>query len=436
MTERSDAARRGAPAFDQPDPRPGGLHAHTRAIRAGRADNQEALAPILWATSTFTAATVEAAHEMAVDVHSSRYYSRYGNPGVRAFEDAIADLEGTESARAFASGMGALSAIVLGLCSTGDHIVAQRQIYAGTQMLLQTACPRFGIGVTFVDGTEPGAFAEAVIPGRTVLVIAETPANPKLDVVDLAEVGAIAGPMTVVDSTFATPLGQQPAAFGVDLVVHSATKAISGHNDATIGVVAGSEELLGWLWSYAVLHGAVASPFDAMNALRGLRTLAVRLRQQTATAAALAEAVVGHPAVEAVHYPGLETHPQHRLVRRQMELAGGLVTFDLRGGFEAGRAFAEGVSVVQLATSLGGPESIVTHPASTTHASLLPAEREASGIVGGTVRFSAGLEHTDDVVADVIGTLDRVGAGGTVRPGAGGSVGTDVIGARPGASNG
>ena len=386
-----------------------GLHAHTRAIRAGRADNENALAPILWATSTFTASTVEEARDLAVDTHSTRYYTRYGNPTVKAFEEAVADLEGTESARAFASGMGALSAIVLGLCSKGDHIVAQRQLYAGTQLLLQTACPRFGIDVTFVDGTEPGAFVDAVRPGRTVLVIAETPANPKLAVVDLAELGAIVGPVTVVDSTFATPLGQRPAAFGIDLVVHSATKAIAGHNDATIGVVAGSEELLGWLWNYAVLHGAVASPFDALNALRGVRTLSVRLRQQTATAAALATALERHPAVEAVHYPGLASHPQHELAARQMDLSGGLVTFDLAGGYEAGRALVEQVRVVRLASSLGGPESIVTHPASTTHVGLLPEELAASCIGRGTVRFSAGLEHTDDVVADVVGALDRVG---------------------------
>ena len=401
-----------------PDEPAGDLHPDTRAIRAGRADNQEALAPILWATSTFSASSAAGARELAMDTHSSRYYTRYGNPGVRAFEDAIADLEGTESARAFASGMGAVSAIVLGLCSSGDHIVAQRQIYSGTQLLLQTACPRFGIDVTFVDGTEPGAFADAVIPGRTVLVIAETPANPKLAVVDLAEVGAIAGPMTVVDSTFATPLSQQPAAYGVDLVVHSATKAIAGHNDATIGVVAGSEELLGWLWNYAVLHGAAASPFDAFNALRGLRTLSVRLRQQTATATALATALSAHPAVAQVHYPGLETHPQHDLACRQMRLAGGLVTFDLRGGLSAGHAFLEGLRVVQLATSLGGPESLVTHPASTTHVGLLAAELEAVGISAGTVRFSAGLEHCDDVVADVVGTLDRVHAAGSGGVGA------------------
>ena len=177
-----------------------------------------------------------------------------------------------EAARAYASGMGAITGIVLGLCSAGDHIVAQRQLYAATQLLFQAACPRFGIDVTFVDGTEPGAFAAAVRPGKTTLVFAETPANPKLDIIDLAEVGAIKGPVTVVDSTFATPMLQQPLAHGVDLVVHSATKGIAGHNDATLGVVAGSRELIDWLWGFAVLQGAAASPFDALNATRGMRT--------------------------------------------------------------------------------------------------------------------------------------------------------------------
>ncbi len=266
------------------DPGPPPLHPETRAIRAGRADNDTALAPILWATTTFVTPTVEEGRRFATMAGPHRFYSRYGNPTVRGFEHAIAELEGAESARAFASGMGAISAVVLGLCSKGDHIVAQRQLYAGTQLLLQTACPRFGIDVTFVDGTEPGAFAAAVRPGKTTLVFAETPANPRLELVDLDELGAIAGPITVVDSTFATPLVQRPLDHGVDLVVHSATKAIAGHNDATLGVVAGSDELVDWLWSFAVLQGANASPFDAMNGLRGLRTLGVRLRQQTESA--------------------------------------------------------------------------------------------------------------------------------------------------------
>lgn len=384
------------------------LHAETRAIRAGRADNDTALAPILWATTTFVTPTVEEGRRMATGVGATRFYSRYGNPTVNGFEAAIADLEGAETARAFASGMGAISAVILGLCSKGDHIVAQRQLYAGTQLLLQTVCPRFGIDVTFVDGTEPGAFAAAVIPGRTVLVIAETPANPRLDLVDLAELGAIAGPMTVVDSTFATPLIQRPLEHGVDLVVHSATKAIAGHNDATIGVVAGAAELVDWLYSFAVLQGANASPFDAMNAIRGLRTLGVRLERQSANAAQLATALDGRELVSEVRFPGLASHPQFELAQRQMALPGGLLTFDLDGGLDAGRVFVESLEIAQLATSLGGPETLVTHPASTTHVNLTPEELAANGIGLGTVRVSVGLEHADDLVADFDQALQQV----------------------------
>jgi cystathionine beta-lyase/cystathionine gamma-synthase len=297
---------------------------------------------------------------------------------------------------------------VLGLCSKGDHVVTQRQLYAGTQMLFQAVCPRFGIDVTFVDCTEPGAFAAAVRPGKTTLVLAETPANPKLELVDLDEIGSIAGPITVVDSTFATPLIQRPLDHGVDLVLHSATKGLGGHNDATLGVIAGDRELIDWLWSFAVLQGANASPFDAMNGLRGIRTLGVRLRQQSESALRLAEALELHPAVGEVRYPGLESHPQRELAKRQMQLNGGLLSFDVRGGREAGRRFVEGVRVAQLATSLGGPETLVTHPASTTHVNLTPDELEANGITEGTIRVSVGLEHADDIVGDFTQSLDGV----------------------------
>ena len=384
------------------------LHPETRAIRAGRADNDTALAPILWATTTFVTPTVEEGRRMATGVGAARFYSRYGNPTVNGFEDAIAQLEGAETARAFASGMGAISAVILGLCSKGDHIVAQRQLYAGTQLLLQTACPRFGIDVTFVDGTEPGAFAAAVIPGRTTLVFAETPANPRLDIVDLDALGAIAGPMTVVDSTFATPLVQRPLDHGVDLVIHSATKAIAGHNDATLGVVAGSAELVNWLYSFAVLQGANASPFDAMNGTRGLRTLGVRLERQSSNAGEIANYLEGDPSINEVRWPGLTSHPQFALAQRQMALPGGLLTFDLAGGLEAGRVFVESLQIAQLATSLGGPETLVTHPASTTHVNLTPDELEANGIRPGTVRVSVGLEHAGDLLADFAQALSRV----------------------------
>jgi cystathionine beta-lyase/cystathionine gamma-synthase len=381
-----------APLSDPPPWQP-----ETVAIRAGRRDNATALAPILWATTTFVTPSVADGRRMATVPGANRFYSRYGNPTTRGFEEAIAELEGAEDARAFASGMGAITAVILGLCSKGDHIVAQKQIYAGTQLLLQAACPRFGIDVTFVDGTDNDAWAAAVRPGKTVLLVAETPANPRLDLVDLDALGSIKGPMKMVDSTFATPLLQRPLDHGIDLVVHSATKAIAGHNDASLGVVAGSSELMNWLWGFAVLQGANASPFDAMNGLRGLRTLGVRLRQQSATAQRIA--------ISIVRYPGLPSHPQHDLAMRQMRGFGGLVAFDLAGGLEAGVRFVESTRIAQLATSLGGPETLVTHPASTTHVGLLPEELAEACIAPGTIRLSAGLEDTDDVVADLLYAL-------------------------------
>jgi cystathionine beta-lyase/cystathionine gamma-synthase len=391
----------------EPDARtPGPPHAETIAIRSGRVGDGPSLAPVLWPTTTFVTPTVDEARRLATTVGSDRFYSRYGNPTVAGFEQAIAELEGAEAARAYASGMGAISGVVLGLCSTGDHIVAQRQLYAATQLLFQAVCPRFGIDVTFVDGTEPGAFAEAVIPGKTTLVFAETPANPRLDVIDLDALGAIAGPVTVVDATFGPPVLQQPLRHGVDLVVHSATKGIAGHNDATLGVVAGSRELIDWLWGFAVLHGASASPYDALNAVRGIRTLPIRIERQSANALALASALEAHPDAVEVRYPGLASHPQHDLAMRQMSGGGTLVTFDVAGGLDAGARFVEAVRIAQHATSLGGPETLVTHPASTTHVNLLPEEREANGIGPGTIRVSVGLEHADDLIADFAQALD------------------------------
>jgi cystathionine beta-lyase/cystathionine gamma-synthase len=384
------------------------LHPHTRAIRAGRGNNDTALAPVLWSSSTFFVDGADEAQSFASDITAPKFYGRHSNPTVADFESAIASLEGAESARAFASGMGAVSAVILGICSSGDHIVTQRQLYSHTQLIFQAVCPRFGIDVTFVDGTDPDAWAAAVIPGKTTLVFAETPANPKLSLVDLGAFGAIAGPVTAVDSTFATPLGQRPLEYGVDLVIHSATKAIAGHNDAILGVVAGSEELIAWIRGFAVLHGAVASPFDALNGLRGMRTLPVRLRQQTETASALACVLEENPQIERVFYPGLPSHPQYELAQRQLDLPGGLITFDLVGGRGAGSTLIDGVKLVQLATSLGGPETLITHPASTTHVGLLPEELEASGIGEGTVRLSCGLEHVDDLLADLEQALGAI----------------------------
>jgi cystathionine beta-lyase/cystathionine gamma-synthase len=371
----------------------------TTAITAGR-DASGALAPTIWTSTTWQSSGLDETSKAAVSVHTTGNYARYSNPSVRDFERAVAELEGAEDALAFGSGMGAITSIILALCSTGDHIVAQSQLYGGTVAFLNGPCKRLGIDVTFVDGSKPGAFAAAVKPGKTMLVLAESPSNPQMGVVDFAELASIKGPYTVVDSTLATPLGQSPLAHGVSLVMHSATKGIAGHNDATLGVVAGEKELIDAIWAYAVLHGATASPYDAVNGLRGIRTLGVRLAHQCNSAMELATRLSTHTAISAVHYPGLSTHPQHALATKQMRQFGSLLSFDIAGGKDAARKVVDGLKLVRPAVSLGGPETLICHPASSTHVGVSPEDQVASGITQGLLRVSVGLESATDVIAD------------------------------------
>ena len=371
----------------------------TTAITAGR-DDSGALSPTIWTSTTWQSGGLDDTSKAATSVHSTGNYARYSNPSVRDFERAIAELEGAEDALAFGSGMGAITSIILALCSTGDHIVAQSQLYGGTVAFLNGPCKRLGIDVTFVDGSKPGAFATAVKPGKTMLVLAESPSNPQMGVVDFSELASIKGPYTVVDSTLATPLGQNPLAHGVSLVVHSATKGIAGHNDATLGVVAGEKDLIDAIWSYAVLHGATASPYDAVNGLRGIRTLGVRLAHQCNSAMELATRLTTHKAISAVHYPGLSTHPQHTLAAKQMRQFGSSLSFEVVGGKDAARKVVDGLKLVRPAVSLGGPETLICHPASSTHVGVLPEDQLTAGITQGLLRVSVGLESATDVIAD------------------------------------
>jgi cystathionine beta-lyase/cystathionine gamma-synthase len=374
----------------------------TRAVRAGRQFSRDSLAPVLFPSTTYEVGSVDDHRRMAGTPRTSHYYSRFGSPSVQEFEAAVADLEGAEAALASSSGMAAVTGVVFGLCSAGDHIVVQRQLFSVTSSLFTAHVPRFGIEVTFVDGTDPQQFADAVRPGRTQLVFVETPANPALSLTDIEAVAGIPGPFTVVDSTFATPMVQQPLALGADLVLHAATKGIAGHNDALLGVVAGSRDLIDAVWGWHVVQGGQASPFDAWNGLRGIRTLGVRVRQQSATARVLAEHLETLPGVTAVSYPGLDSHPQRDLAKRQMSSGGTLVTFELAGGLDAARRFCESTEIARIALSLGGPETLVTHPA-TIAGHLTPAERAEMGITDGLVRLSIGLEDPADLAAD----LDR-----------------------------
>lgn len=376
----------------------------TTAITAGR-DGSGSLAPALWPSTTWQSSGLEDSARHALATHKTGNYARYANPTVREFERAVAALEGAQDALACSSGMGALATTIFALCSSGDHIVATKQLYGGTVALLNGPCRRFGIDVTFVDGTTPGALAAAVQPGKTMLIIAETPSNPQMGIVSLDEIGAITGPYTLVDSTLATPLGQSPLAHGVNLVMHSATKGIAGHNDAMLGVVAGDTDVIDAIWGYSVVHGATASAHDALNGLRGIRTLGVRFARQCDNALALARALSAFSLVVAVNYPGLESHPQHQLAAAQMRAFGSVLSFEVAGGRDAASRLLDRLRLVRPAVSLGGPETLICHPASSTHVGMSPDAQRESGITDSLLRVSVGLEAIEDVIADFSAAL-------------------------------
>lgn len=389
------------------DPTP---NIETTAVTAGRSASAGSLAPALFPSTTYEVATVAEHAAMVASARPDRLYSRFGSPSVREFEEAVAELEGAEAALASASGMASVSSVLLGLCSSGDHIVATRQVFSVTYALLAFHLPRFGIDVTFVDGTDAAALAAAVRPGRTQVVLAETPANPALSLVDLDALAAIEGPFTLVDSTFATPAVQRPLDHGVDLVLHAATKGIAGHNDALLGVVAGSKELIDTIGAFQGALGGQASPFDAWNGLRGIRTLPARVRQQSESALQLAGFLEGHPAIESVSYPHLPSHPQHALAQRQMRTGGTVVTFEVVGGAEGAIGFVERCRLARIALSLGGPETLLTHPA-TIAGRYTPQERAELGITDGLVRMSVGLEHATDLERDLAQALEHARPG-------------------------
>ena len=380
------------------------LQVATTAITSGR-DGSKALAPSLSTSSTWSSSGLEESNRQANALHQTGNYSRYANPTVEAFEHAVAELENTQAALAFASGMGAISSVVFALCSTGDHIVAQRNCYAGTLAFLNGPCVRLGIEVTYVDGRNAHEFAAAVRPGKTMLVMAESPSNPLLDLVDLTEFGRIKGPFTVLDSTLATPLAQRPHDHGVSVVLHSATKGIAGHNDATLGVVAGDLDLINDIWTYSVLHGATASPFDAMNGLRGIRTLDVRLARQCETAQEIAEWLLTQKSVTGVHYPGLKSHPQHDLAVKQMRYFGSVLSFEIAGGKPAAAKLLSALKLVRPAVTLGGPETLISHSSTSTHNSVDNETKTKTGLNESLLRLSIGLEACVDIKNDLASAL-------------------------------
>jgi len=376
----------------------------TRAVHAGSEVNEtSSVAMPIFQTSTFRFRDVEEGRELSAATAPSHLYTRWGNPTTRAAELAIADLEGGEAALCFSSGMAAGSTAVMATVQAGDHVVVAASLYAGMIELFERVLPRFGVDATFADGTNLGAF-EAAIEDRTRLIYVETPANPTLSLTDLAAVAALAKArdcFTIADNTWASPVNQRPLELGIDAVVHSATKYLGGHTDVISGAAVGAQEWTDRVWPMLKVLGGCPSPHDAYLLQRGIKTITVRVARQNATALELASFLEEHPLVDRVHYPGLESHPQHDLAVRQMPGGfGGMLAFEVDGGFDAGKRVLERLELAIHAVSLGGIETLAVHPASTTHGPLTPEERERAGISDGLVRVSVGLEDADDLIGD------------------------------------
>jgi cystathionine beta-lyase/cystathionine gamma-synthase len=338
-------------------------------------------------------------------------YSRAGNPTVRALEEKLIALEGGVDATAYGSGMAATVAVFLGLLRAGDHVVIGDVIYGGTYRFADQFLTKFGVDVSFVDASDLAAVAAALRP-TTRMVFTETPANPTLKLTDLQGVSDLcseSGILHVTDNTFLTPYYQRPFELGVDIVVHSTTKFLDGHN-ATIGgvVVVDDAELQEKIAFARIAAGLVMSPMVAWLTLQGVKTLSQRMDAQSASALAVAEWLQGHPSVDYVNYPGLPAHPQHELAQRQATGFGAMVCFEVHGGVESGKKLMDAVELWSLAENLGSVESLITHPVTMTHAAVPPEERLAAGITDGLVRLSVGLEDVEDLIADLDSALDRV----------------------------
>jgi O-acetylhomoserine/O-acetylserine sulfhydrylase-like pyridoxal-dependent enzyme len=384
----------------------------TRAIHGARIPpvDQETPSVPIFQTSTFRFETSERYAETISFRRPGFTYTRgYGNPTLSAFERLMADLEGTQAAFSFASGMAAIHTTVTSLARAGDRVVSSTELYGGTYSLMTTVLPRYGIEVTFVDPHDLDEVAR-VLP-EAALFYVEAIANPNVTVADLPALGercGSAGVPAVVDNTFASPYLCNPVEYGFDLVLHSATKYIGGHNDLIGGVVCGSQDLVAGLRDTVIETGGTMAPLEAWLCLRGLATLELRMERHCSNALAIAEHLEAHPRVERVHYPGLPSHPHHARAERLLRGGyGGMMAFDVRGGVEAGMRFCDALELAWVAASLGGTQTLVGHAASTTHRQMDPEARRAAGIGDGLIRVSVGIEDADDIVEDFERALEK-----------------------------
>ena len=396
----------------------GKRRSETAAVR-GASDLEKRngpVAPEIYQTSTFEVTDNE---EQIRVTTTDRYYTRWGNPTITLAEQTVGALEGTEAALVFASGMGAITTTILSLLRARDHIVAQREVYGGVAKFFSEWLPKLGIETTFVDTTEYEQHARAIRP-NTKLLYLESPTNPALRVVDMKRTSALAkqrGLISLIDSTFGTPINQHPAEYGIDLVMHSGTKYLSGHADLTCGVVCGRRELIDEIGETRKTLGNCMDPHAAWLLIRGLKTLAVRVARQNENALRVAEFLEQHAKVRRVHYPFLKSHPQYAIAREEMSGGSGMVTFEVEGTGDDARRVSEAMRLFTLATSLGGVESLVSIPVLTSHAMISAELREKMGVTEQMVRLSVGIESAEDLIEDLERALETVSGRVTVPVG-------------------
>lgn len=386
----------------------------TTAIHSGTVKNlYGTLAVPIYQTSTFIFDSAEQGGKRFALEEAGYIYTRLGNPTTTVLEEKIAALEEGEAAVAMSSGMGAISSTLWTILKAGDHIVTDKTLYGCTFALMCHGLTRFGVEVSFVDTSNLEEVKNAM-KENTRVVYLETPANPNLKIVDLEEISKIAhtnpNTLVVVDNTFATPYIQKPLKLGVDIVVHSVTKYLNGHGDVIAGLVVTNKALADQIRFIGLkdMTGAVLGPQDAYYIVRGMKTFEIRMERHCKNAKAIAEFLDKHPKIEKVYYPGLETHEGYNIVKKQMKDFGGMISFELKGGYEAGKTLLNNLKLCSLAVSLGDTETLIQHPASMTHSPYTKEEREAAGITDGLVRLSVGLENMEDIIADLEQGLEKI----------------------------
>ena len=386
----------------------------TTAIHAGTLKNlYGTLAMPIYQTSTFIFDSAEQGGRRFALEEAGYIYTRLGNPTTNVLENKIAVLEEGEAGVAMSSGMGAISSTLWTVLKAGDHIVTDKTLYGCTFALMNHGLTRFGVEVTFVDTSNLDEVKNAM-KKNTRVVYLETPANPNLKIVDLEALSKIAhtnpNTLVIVDNTFATPYMQKPLKLGADIVVHSVTKYINGHGDVIAGLVVTNKELADQIRFVGLkdMTGAVLGPQDAYYIIRGMKTFEIRMERHCANAKKVVEFLNKHPKIEKVYYPGLETHPGYEIAKKQMKDFGAMISFELKGGFEAGKTLLNNLKLCSLAVSLGDTETLIQHPASMTHSPYTKEEREAAGITDGLVRLSVGLENVEDIIADLEQGLEKI----------------------------